>query len=72
MPVIARSQGIFIKRTTMSRQRLHPLGDPAFFRAVHVDPGGYGISWNEDVDLSEHELRTNGEPVGSSVPGPVD
>lgn len=33
----------------------------AFFNAVHVDSGGYGISWNDDIDLSEYELWTNGQ-----------
>ena len=32
----------------------------ALFRAVQVDPGGYGISWNDDLDLSEAELWKNG------------
>ncbi len=36
----------------------------AFFRAVRVDQGGYGISWNDAMDLSEYELWTNGQPVG--------
>ena len=36
---------------------------PAFFKQVRVDPGGYGISWNDDIDLSEYELWTNGTPV---------
>ena len=36
------------------------LHNEAFFKAVEVDPGGYGISWNEDIDLSEYELWTNG------------
>lgn len=36
------------------------LRDPAFFRAARVDPGGYGISWNDDIDLSEFELWTRG------------
>jgi len=39
------------------------LRAPALFRAVRVDTGGYGISWNDDMDLSEYELWTNGEPV---------
>lgn len=39
------------------------LKTPAFFRAVRVDPGGYGVSWNDALDLSEYELWTNGEPV---------
>ncbi len=36
------------------------LHNEAFFKAVKVDPGGYGISWNDDIDLSEYELWTNG------------
>ena len=39
------------------------LSNVAFFRAVQVDPGGYGISWNEDIDLSEYELWVNGKEV---------
>ena len=31
----------------------------AFFKSVKADPGGYGISWNDDVDLSEYELWVN-------------
>lgn len=37
------------------------LKSPALFRAVQVDSGGYGISWNEEIDLSEAELWRNGE-----------
>ncbi len=36
------------------------LHNEAFFKAVKVDPGSYGISWNDDIDLSEYELWTNG------------
>jgi hypothetical protein len=28
-----------------------------------VDAGGFGISWNDDADLSEYELWTNGVEV---------
>jgi len=41
------------------------LETPALFRAVRVDVGGYGISWNDDIDLSEYELWTNGKPHDS-------
>jgi len=37
------------------------LKNEAFFKSVKVDYGGYGISWNDDVDLSEYELWTNAE-----------
>ena len=30
------------------------------FEQVKVDKGGYGISWNDDIDLSSDELYTNG------------
>ncbi len=39
------------------------LHNEAFFKAVKVDPGGFGISWNDDIDLSEYELWTNGIEV---------
>ncbi len=39
------------------------LNNEAFFKAVKVDAGGYGISWNDGVDLSEYELWTNGVEV---------
>jgi len=39
------------------------LKDEGFFRAVCVDAGGYGISWNDDIDLSEYELWENGVEV---------
>ena len=51
----------------LSRPQFRLLMDPAFFRAVRVDAGGYGISWNDDIDLSEYELWTNGEPVASNA-----
>jgi len=35
------------------------LENEVFFRQVKVDGGGYGISWNDKVDLSEYELWTN-------------
>jgi len=39
------------------------LDNDAFFKSVRVDAGGYGISWNDEVDLSEFELWTNGVEV---------
>lgn len=30
------------------------------FEQVKVDAGGYGISWNEEIDLSCNELWENG------------
>ncbi len=42
-----------------------PLQQPAFFKNFKVEPGGYAIVWNEEIDLSEHELWKNGVTVRS-------
>ncbi len=39
------------------------LENEVFFKQVRVDGGGYGISWNDKVDLSEYELWTNAVEV---------
>ncbi|MFH0980304.1 MAG: DUF2442 domain-containing protein [Planctomycetota bacterium] len=51
----------------LARPEFHLLKVPALFRAVRVDAGGYGISWNDDLDLSEHELWTNGKPAANQT-----
>lgn len=57
---------IYDCREIMINPMFHPLRTPGFFRNVRVDPGGYGISWNDEIDLSEHELWTNGREVPSN------
>lgn len=37
-----------------------PLRKPAFFKNFKVEERGYGIVWNEDIDISEYELWKNG------------
>ena len=37
-----------------------PLQKPEFFRNFKVEPGGYAIVWNENIDVSEYELWKNG------------
>ena len=44
----------------LSEDVFYPLKDEALFRNVKIDSGGYGISWNEEIDLSEAELWING------------
>ena len=39
------------------------LKDEKLFKNVKVDIGGYGISWNEDIDLSCEEIWQNGEKI---------
>jgi len=40
------------------------LNCPAFFQSVHVDTGGYGAGWSDDLDLSEAEIWLNGREPG--------
>ena len=36
---------------------------PELLDQVRVDAGGYGISWNDDIDLSCDELYFNGNSI---------
>ncbi|MFI3219443.1 MAG: DUF2442 domain-containing protein [Methylococcales bacterium] len=35
------------------------LNNMAFFKAVKIEQGGFAVSWNEDIDISEYELWRN-------------
>jgi hypothetical protein len=37
------------------------------FEQVKVDVGGYGISWNDNIDLSCNELYENGKLISLSA-----
>jgi hypothetical protein len=37
-----------------------PLSNPGFFKNFKVDLGGYGLVWNDEIDISEYELWQNG------------
>jgi hypothetical protein len=37
----------------LSDERFSLFADEALFRSVKADLGGYGISWNDQTDLSE-------------------
>ena len=47
----------------LSDSRFEALKNKALFYIVQVDAGGYGINWNDEIDLSEYELWTNGTPI---------
>lgn len=40
---------------------------PGLFHQVKVDTGGFGISWNDDIDLSCNELYENGVETGGEL-----
>ncbi len=39
------------------------LKNNSLFANVSVSFGGYGIEWNDDIDLSESELWLNGKQI---------
>ena len=57
------SQRVYDCGPLLDRPEFQLLRTSAHFRAVRVDAGGYGVSWNDDIDLSEYELWMNGKPV---------
>lgn len=47
----------------LSREMFAPLKNSALFRAVRVEQGGYAVAWNSEIDISEHELWSHGQPI---------
>ena len=45
------------------------LKENELFYDVNVDQGGYGVSWNDDIDLSCDELRENGKEISTPFDG---
>ena len=56
-----------IPHAIMGLERFCALRDDVFFKTVTVDAGGYGVSWNDEVDLSEYELWHNGAEPGRGL-----
>lgn len=47
----------------LQREMFLPLKNPAFFKAVKVEQGGYAVVWNNNIDISEYELWINGQKL---------
>ena len=57
----------------LGREMFSALKNPACLRNVRIDKGGYALVWDENTDISEYEIWTNGTPVdcrGKSVASP--
>lgn len=39
------------------------IEEPELFETVKVDKGGYGVVWNDELDLSADELYENGTTI---------
>lgn len=47
-----------------------PLQDiPGLFQQASVDVGGYGVSWNDDIDIDGEELWVNGTTAKTPFDG---
>ncbi|MBR4708474.1 MAG: DUF2442 domain-containing protein [Pseudobutyrivibrio sp.] len=59
-----------IKKLANTHSVFIPLiKDEKLFNLVKVDVGGYGIIWNDDLDISCDELWDNGEIIESPFDG---
>lgn len=43
--------------------------DSELFQSAYVDVGGYGVVWNDDIDISCDELFYNGETISTPFDG---
>lgn len=41
--------------------------DIAFFKSAQLDAGGYGISWNDDLDIDSEEIWNFGVDTGRKI-----
>jgi hypothetical protein len=39
------------------------LKNEEIFNLVHVECGGFGIAWTDEIDLSRYEIWHNGSPA---------
>lgn len=58
---------IFDCHSLLNKGPFTAFKNESFFRGVKVDAGGYGISWSDDIDLSESELWTKGAMLNKRV-----
>lgn len=49
-----------VKKVINKWRNFEQLEDKELFEKVKVDAGGYGVSWNENIDLSCEEIWENG------------
>ena len=47
----------------LKKEMFAPLENPALFKAVQVEQGGYAVVWSNSIDISEHELWIHGKAM---------
>ncbi len=58
---------IYDCKPLLKKDAFKPLENENFFKRVNVDSGGYGIIWNNEIDLAESELWINGVTESTQV-----
>lgn len=53
-------QKIYDCTPLIEEEAFKPLNNEALFKTVKADKSGYGISWDDEIDLSESELWIHG------------
>ncbi|MBF0231148.1 MAG: DUF2442 domain-containing protein [Desulfamplus sp.] len=47
----------------LNKDMFAPLKNPALFKAVKVEQGGFAVVWNSEIDISEYELWKHGQTM---------
>lgn len=47
----------------LNKEMFSPLKNPALFKTVKVEQGGYAVVWNSEIDISEYELWSHGQEI---------
>lgn len=47
----------------LNKDMFAPLKNPALFKAVKVEQGGFAVAWNSEIDISEYELWKHGQEM---------
>ena len=50
-----------MKKIIKSNDNFKTLKNDSIFNMAKVDVGGYGVIWNDELDISGEELYVNGE-----------
>ena len=45
----------------LKNEMFTPLKNPALFKSVQVEQGGYAVVWGGSIDISEYELWNHGQ-----------
>lgn len=65
--ILVKFDNDIVKRFDFSKMLTEPrfeaLKNKALFSCFQIDKGGYGISWTDDIDISEYEIWMHGDLV---------